>query len=113
MRAGRRLLVGFVLIAAVALIVFPHCLFAGCAPEVTRALTCFWLKWAPDWCLDAETEVAEALTYFDIEDSLAPGKYPFEWDLRNANGERVGPGVYFLRLSTPRDVITRKILIER
>jgi len=71
----RGLLVG-VLVGGLSVLFFlPGHLFAGCDPAVTRALTCYWLKWTPDWCFEGETEVAEALMYFDIEDSLLDLRY--------------------------------------
>jgi hypothetical protein len=43
---------------------------------------------------------------------LAAARYEFGWDLRDAGGRRVGPGVYLLRLSTGgAEARTRRLVV--
>jgi hypothetical protein len=51
-------------------------------------------------------------TLFD-ESMLAPGPHSVEWNGRDASGERVGSGVYFVLLTTDRGVATGKVAIAR
>jgi hypothetical protein len=41
------------------------------------------------------------------------GRHSVIWDGRDGSGERVAAGVYFVRLSTPEDARTRKIVLLR
>lgn len=43
----------------------------------------------------------------------APGVYQLHWDLRDAVGRAVANGLYFLRLATPGQTQTRRLIIIR
>jgi hypothetical protein len=43
--------------------------------------------------------------------SFAPGRNEVAWDLRNGNGTRVAPGVYFARLKTATRELTQRLVV--
>jgi hypothetical protein len=45
--------------------------------------------------------------------SLATGTHSFQWDGRDSRGQRVGPGVYFLRAMSSGAVETRRLVMVR
>jgi len=45
--------------------------------------------------------------------SLAPGRHALRWDGRDASGQEVASGVYFLRLAAGRDVVTSRLTLVR
>ena len=46
-------------------------------------------------------------------DRIAPGTHMHEWDLRNAQGQKVSSGVYFVRLETAKAVRVQRITVVR
>jgi hypothetical protein len=42
----------------------------------------------------------------------AAGDHEIRWDGRDETGRKVSPGIYFLRLSGGRDVLSRKLIIS-
>jgi len=47
-----------------------------------------------------------------VDRSRAPGRYVFDWDVVGRSG-RPAPGLYFVRLTAPRQVMLRKAAILR
>ena len=48
-----------------------------------------------------------------VEGEYGSGLYSVYWDGRNDTGRRVGPGIYFTRLTAGNYVMTRKMLFLR
>ncbi len=48
-----------------------------------------------------------------VAGSLAPGRHALRWDGRDASGQEVASGVYFLRLAAGRDVVTSRLTLVR
>ncbi|HET6349927.1 MAG TPA: C25 family cysteine peptidase [Candidatus Krumholzibacteria bacterium] len=46
-----------------------------------------------------------------VDQILKPGAYSVQWDGRDGHGSAVGSGVYFYRLSTPAQALTRKMVL--
>jgi hypothetical protein len=95
------------------------------APVATRLLAPF-----PDPCVNQAVlryEITEAetdcfLRIFDIngrlvrslhEGSKEQGQYSVVWNLRQDNGRKVSPGIYFCVFSTPRADYSRKLVVLR
>lgn len=47
------------------------------------------------------------------EGTIMKGNYYLQWDLKSMRGERVEKGIYWLKIITDKDVISRQILVER
>ena len=45
--------------------------------------------------------------------SMAAGWHVLSWDLANASGQRVGPGLYFVRLSVDGRMMMRHVTVLR
>ena len=48
-----------------------------------------------------------------LDDILDAGRHTIMWTRRNSRGLEVAPGVYFARLATPSQTVTKKVLIVR
>jgi hypothetical protein len=48
-----------------------------------------------------------------VAQQLSPGTYTVNWDSRNSSGTQAGSGVYFYRLQTGEQTITKKMLLLR
>ena len=46
-----------------------------------------------------------------INGPLAAGEHEYAWDGRGENGDRVGPGIYFLHLATREQSLSRKVIV--
>jgi flagellar hook assembly protein FlgD len=46
-----------------------------------------------------------------VRGTLPAGTHTFEWDRGNDQGTRVGPGLYFVRLTTVQGRFTHKLSI--
>jgi hypothetical protein len=55
---------------------------------------------------DVRGRLVQVLTDKEAE----PGEHTLMWDGKDSNGQLVGPGIYFNRLTTPERVITKKIV---
>lgn len=47
-----------------------------------------------------------------VRGTLPAGRHSADWDLRDASGARVGPGMYFLRLGAGGEVRTRRLIVR-
>jgi hypothetical protein len=56
--------------------------------------------------IDLQGRVVRTLS----QGATAPGRYTRQWDLADAAGRRVDPGVYFVRLRTPTLARTRRLV---
>ena len=48
-----------------------------------------------------------------VRGTLSAGSHSFEWDRRNDQGSRIGPGLYLVRLTTAQGRFTRKLSVIR
>jgi hypothetical protein len=48
-----------------------------------------------------------------LDEPLSPGKYSVQWDGRDHAGNGVGSGIYFVKMTTPKFVATRKIALVK
>jgi hypothetical protein len=46
-----------------------------------------------------------------LSGTRAAGEHTVKWNGRNANGQRVAPGIYFARIALEREIATRKLVV--
>lgn len=48
-----------------------------------------------------------------LDEDRVGGYYQAKWDGLNASGQRLSPGIYFLRLTAPQGALTRKVVLAK
>lgn len=48
-----------------------------------------------------------------LDEDKVGGTYEAQWDALNASGQKLSPGIYFLRLTAPQGSLTRKVVLTR
>lgn len=66
----------------------------------------------PSWARLSIHDVAGRVVKILADDSYSPGTLRFEWAGTNSNGNRVGDGVYFVRMETAGARSVRKVILR-